>query len=287
MRQHGGIPQYFALDVDQYPEQEIRNESRGQPAPAALGQPSVRTQQAAIEIRSTYPSPDVEVGRVQQHPAGLHVERSEFEPAARSEVEPRRNIDDGGDRDEKQVEFGGVLVAAQRHPIDRIEEAGREPIQQACRKIENQQYPDEPYRTAWPGTDGDRLPPECGEADIGMLAKRNGVIGDRYDCERGYRERQAKPKQAMANKDLRRFMCKAWPYEQSGEKEKHRHEEAVGGENDGIEADPRLGIGVTEIGVGNDSMVEHDHQGQEGAGTIERGIARLGLWRCPRLCGRH
>src|SRR5258708_30126714 len=124
MRQGGRIPQYFALDGDQYPQQAIRNESRDYPAPAALRQPSVRTQQAAIEIRSTYPGPDEEVGRVQQHPVGLHVERSEFEPAARSEIEPRRNIDDGGDRDEKQGEFGGDRVYPPHRPKDRVAEPG-------------------------------------------------------------------------------------------------------------------------------------------------------------------
>jgi hypothetical protein len=47
---------------------------------------------------------------------------------------------------------------------------------------------------------------------------------------------------------------KAWPYEQSGEKKEHRHEKAVGSENDSVKADPRLRVGMTEISVGNKGM---------------------------------
>ena len=53
--------------------------------------------------------------------------------------------------------------------------------------------------------------------------------------------------------------------------------------HDDIEADPRLAVGVAEIGVGNDRMVEQHHQRQEGAGAIERGVARVGFWRRPSL----
>jgi hypothetical protein len=82
-------------------------------------------------------------------------------------------------------------------------------------------------------------------------------------------------------------MSKAWPYEQSREKEEHRHEEAVGGENDRVKAEPRLGIGMTEMSVGNDGMVDDYHQGQEGAGAIQRRVARGGLWHRPNFRGRR
>ena len=78
-------------------------------------------------------------------------------------------------------------------------------------------------------------------------------------------------------------MRKAWPDEQSGQKKEHRHEEAVGGQNHAVKADPGLGIGVTEIGVGNDRMVEQHHEGQEGARAIDRGVSHFGFWRCSRL----
>ncbi len=38
---------------------------------------------------------------------------------------------------------------------------------------------------------------------------------------------------------------------------------------------------MTEIGIGNDGVVEQHHERQERAGAIERGVARLGLGRCP------
>ena len=93
-------------------------------------------------------------------------------------------------------------------------------------------------------------------ADAGLLPQRDGVIGDRYDRERADHEGHAEPKQAIANKDMRRLVDEAGPHEQSREKEEHRHEETVGGEHDGVEADPRFGIGMTEMGVGNDGMVD-------------------------------
>ena len=98
-----------------------------------------------------------------------------------------------------------------------------------------------------------------------MQPQRKGVIGDRDHRERRDGEGQSEPQQAVAQKDRRRLVPKARPDEQSGQEKEHRHEEAVGGGNDGVEADPRLGIGVTEIGVGNDGMVDDDHKGQERA----------------------
>ena len=85
----------------------------------------------------------------------------------------------------------------------------------------------------------------------------------------------------------RRLVAEARPDEQAGQEEEHRHEEAVGGENDHVETDPRLGIGVTEIGVGNDGVVEQHHQRQEGAGAIEREVARFDLWRRADVGGRR
>src|SRR3954449_9127137 len=64
MRQYRGISQYLALDGDQHPQQAIGHERRDNPAPAALCQPSFRAQHAAVEIRSTYSSPDEEVGGI-------------------------------------------------------------------------------------------------------------------------------------------------------------------------------------------------------------------------------
>ena len=116
-------------------------------------------------------------------------------------------------------------------------------------------------------------------------AKR--VIGDRNDRERGDHERQAEPEQAVAQEDRRRLVRKARPDEQPGQKKEHRHEEAVGGENDHVEADPEFGIGVTEIGVGDDRMVEQHHQRQEGAGAVEREVARACLWRRLNFGGRR
>ncbi len=55
-------------------------------------------------------------------------------------------------------------------------------------------------------------------------------------------------------------------------------------EHDDVEADPGRRVGVTEIGVGNDRVVQQHHQREEGAGPIERQIARLGLRRGVRLC---
>ena len=75
-----------------------------------------------------------------------------------------RNID-RGDAYDKQEEIGWPVVAAQRHTIDLA--ACVRWIQRAGQKIEGQQHPDEPDGAAWPGADGDRLPPERGEADIG------------------------------------------------------------------------------------------------------------------------
>ena len=119
------------------------------------------------------------------------------------------------------------------------------------------------------------------------LPQRDGIIGDRNDGERGDREGQAESQQAIAKKGGGRFMRKAWPDEQSGEKKEHRHEEAVGGENDAVKADPRLGIGVTEIGVGNNRVVEQHHERQECARAIDRGVTRGGFGRRPNICGRR
>jgi len=69
-------------------------------------------------------------------------------------------------------------------------------------------------------------------------------------------------------------MRKPRPDEQSGQKKEHRHEEAVGGGNHRIEADPGLRIGVTEVGIGNDRVMDEHHQRQEGAGAIEREVSR-------------
>ena len=73
----------------------------------------------------------------------------------------------------------------------------------------------------------------------------------------------------------RRLAGDARPGEQSRQEEEHRHEEAVGGEHDHVEADPGLRIGVTEIGIGDDGVVQQHHQRQEGAGAIERRLRAL------------
>src|ERR1700719_2523527 len=73
-----------------------------------------RTKKPAIEIGRADTRASEEVGRIQQHAPGLNVERPKLEPAARSEVDPRRNVNDGGDRQEKQEEFNRPVVAAQR-----------------------------------------------------------------------------------------------------------------------------------------------------------------------------
>ena len=111
-----------------------------------------------------------------------------------------------------------------------------------------------------------------------MLPEGDGVIGDRNDRERADHEWQAKPKQAIGQIVPRSLPSNARPYKQSRQKEEHRHEEAVGGEHDHVEADPGLGVGMTEIGIGDDRMVKKHHERQEGAGAIEREVPRLGLW---------
>ena len=70
-----------------------------------------------------------------------------------------------------------------------------------------------------------------------MVAQREGVVRDRYDGEGGDCKGKAEPQQSIAQKPPRRLMGKAWPYKQSGEKKEHRHEEAVGGEHDGVKAE--------------------------------------------------
>ena len=47
-----------------------------------------------------------------------------------------------------------------------------------------------------------------------------------------------------------------------------------------------FGIGVTEIGVGDDGVVQQHHQRQEGAGAIERQVARLRLRRGANVLSR-
>ena len=106
-----------------------------------------------------------------------------------------------------------------------------------------------------------------------MQPQRDSVIRDRDHRERRDGEGQSKPQQAIAKKYRRRLVPKVRPDEQPGQKKEHRHEEAVGGENDGVEAGPRLGIGMTEIGVGNDGMVDEDHKGQERAGAVDREVS--------------
>src|SRR5258708_36863329 len=111
--------------------------------------------------------------------------------------------------------------------------------------MEDQQHTDEPYRAAWRGAGGDRLPPERRKADIGVLPQLDGVIRDRDDRERGYGEGQAEPQQAIAKKGGGRFMRKAWPDEQSGQKKENRTEEAVGGPNHPVKAEHELEMGST------------------------------------------
>ncbi|MGY4596597.1 hypothetical protein ACVWXL_004343 [Bradyrhizobium sp. GM22.5] len=55
-------------------------------------------------------------------------------------------------------------------------------------------------------------------------------------------------------------------------------------QHDHVETGPGRRIGVPEIGVGNHGVVQQHHQRQEGAGAIERQIARLGPRRRVRLC---
>ena len=50
-----------------------------------------------------------------------------------------------------------------------------------------------------------------------------------------------------------------------------------------VEAEERLLIGMAEIGVGDHRMVDQHQHGDEGAGAIERGVARLGFRRRLRL----
>jgi hypothetical protein len=75
----------------------------------------------------------------------------------------------------------------------------------------------------------------------------------------------------------RRFPGKTRPDEQAGQKEEHRHEEAVGGEHDAVEAEPEFWIGMTEIGVGDHRVVNEHDKGEEGARSVDREIAFGGL----------
>ena len=142
-------------------------------------------------------------------------------------------------------------------------------------------------RPAWPWSDGDGFPPEGGKAQIRSLAQRDRVVGDGNDRERADHEGQAKPDQPIAQGLQRSFPGEARPDKQPRQKKEHRHEKAVGRENDHVEADPRLGIGVAEIGIGNDGVMEEHHEREERACTIKRGVARSCLWRRESLRGRR
>ncbi len=170
-----------------------------------------------------------------------------------------------------------------RQPVDRIEQVGRDLVQQACQEIEAQQHPDEPDRAARPRTDGYGFPPERRETDVRILAERDGPIGERDHRDRGGREGQAEPQQAVAKVNGQSLVGVARPHEQSRQEEERRHEKAVGGEDHKIKTEPRLGVGVAEMGVGNDGVVKHHDKRQEAPCVIERGIARRHLWRRPDL----
>jgi hypothetical protein len=199
-------------------------------------------------------------------------------------MDQRWHVDDGGDDDQQQPEHGRLVKSAQRNAVDRIDQVGRDPVEQARSQVERQQHPHEPDRPARPRPDGDRLPPERSEGQLGIVPQRDRVIGDRDDREGRDHERQPEPQQAVAQENLWRLARDAGPREQSRQEEEHRHEEAVGAEHDDVEADPGRRVGVTEIGVGNDRVVQQHHQREEGAGPIERQIARLGFRRGVRLC---
>ena len=65
LRLNRRIIKYFALDVNHYPQQTVRNERHGDPAPAALRQPPIRTQHTALDIRRTDAGGDEEIRGIQ------------------------------------------------------------------------------------------------------------------------------------------------------------------------------------------------------------------------------
>ena len=103
--------------------------------------------------------------------------------------------------------------------------------------------------------------------------------GQRDQREGADRERKTQSKQAILQVAQRPLAGDARPGEQPRQEEEHRHEEAVGGEHDHVEAEERLRIGMAEIRVGDHGVMQQHHQRQEGAGAIERRVARFG--------GRH
>ena len=224
-------------------------------------------------MRGTDAGADEEIGRVEQYAAGLNVEWPELEPAIGAKPDQRGNVGDDRDRHQKQEEPGRLIKTPLRQSGDRVDKRWRQPVQQACRQIERQQHPDEPDRAALPGPGCYGLPPECGKGHVGSLPQRDGVIRERNDGKRGDHERQAEPEQAIAKKGAGRLVLEARPHEQSRQKKEHRHEEAVGGENDHVETDPRLGVGMTEIGVGDDGVMQQDDERQEAPGVINRRVA--------------
>src|SRR5215212_186844 len=166
-----------------------------------------------MEIRRADAGTDEEVGGIEQQAAGLNGERPELEPMAWSVVNPRWNVEDGCEAKEKQVEAGRIVAAPQRHAIDRVDQPGGEPVQQARGQVEGQQHPDEPERPARPRAGSDGLPPERCESELGLMSQRDGVVRYRYDGESGDAEGQSEPKQPIPKKYLRRFMAKARPDE--------------------------------------------------------------------------
>lgn len=160
--------------------------------------------------------------------------------------------------------------------IDRIERMPRNPVQRAADHAEDEQHPQKPQRSARPRADRDHVLVELGEALGRVGAQRQRVVGDRDHGERRDHERDAEPDQPVARQRTEfRPVVEARPQEQPRQHEEHRHEEAVGGEHDAIEADERARVGVAEIGVGDHRMVDQHQDSEEGAGSVKRQVAHM------------
>ncbi len=283
VRQRRRVAQYFALDEDKPPQQAIRNDRQHHPVPADLCHPAVYSEQPPVHCRNADAGAEKEVARIEHDAPVLDRERPELEPIAWAIDHQPGNVERSGDGQHDREELRGPASAAQREAIDRIEQVGRQPVQQAGNQVEGEQNPEKPDRPARPRTFRDHIPPKLRKADFGMVPQRDRVIGERNHRERADHERQAKPEQAVRHIVRRSLPGDPGPGEQPRQEKEHRHEEAVGGEHDHVEAEEVLRIGVAEIGVGDHRVMQQHHQRQEGAGAVERQVARFCLGYCARV----
>ncbi len=133
--------------------------------------------------------------------------------------------------------------------------------------------------------------PEIEETELGAGQPVRGVIGDRHQDEDQRQIWQAEPQRAVAQKMADALALQAGPDEQAGQQEHQRHEEGVVEQRQHVEAGPALAVDdrrgrprivvwikPPEDGVGDHRMVGQHQHGDEGAGTVERGVARGGFW---------